>query len=81
MFAKYVTKAKNEVSFYKDIPIDQLQQFKETARMMGMRFRIYYRGPRLSSAGTSMCLRKDAKRFAAYPVKCNHDVFGIERRK
>jgi hypothetical protein len=67
MFAKYAV-GSSERSFYKGIPIKDLDVFRYVHEQVGIFFRIRYRGPRDTkrSGHRSNCLKTEATSFAAY---------------
>ena len=67
MFAKYAV-GSSERSFYKGIPIKDLEAFRSVHARVGLFFRIRYRGPRDPKRHhrQSHCLKTEATSFAAY---------------
>lgn len=75
----YATAPLSEVSAYKNIPIEYLEQvrwiLKQVTQIDGVRYRIRYRGPRrrgpdgrVTYDGRQDCVKRDAVRFSVYPV-------------
>ena len=67
MFAKYAV-GSSERSFYKGIPIKDLEAFRSVHAQVGIFFRIRYRGSRdpKRSSRRYNCLKTEATSFAAY---------------
>lgn len=70
MFAQYLiadqldVKRAYQSALYKNVPIDLLDEFRRTARLMGLRFNVRFRGPRPNSRYNTH--KRDANRFDAY---------------
>ena len=62
----------NEVSVFKNIPMDMLDLVRDRLKSKGLKITVRYRGPRPASPGRykctaqSTCLIKDATRFSVY---------------
>ena len=67
IFAKYAV-GSSERSFYKGIPIKDLEAFRSVHAQVGIFFRIRYRGPRDPKRYNNQynCLKTEATSFAAY---------------
>lgn len=72
---------KSDVSLFKGIPIQYLQEAKEALKACGYKYRIKYRGPRSGldcrtrDQRQASCLRKFATTFAVYPAATDWSVW------
>lgn len=70
MFAQYLNADQLKIdavyqsALYKSVPINLLDEFRQTARLMGLRFNVRFRGPRPNSRYNTH--KRDANRFDAY---------------
>lgn len=67
VFAKYAS-PRGETSFYKGIPIKDLEAFRAVHAALGITFRIRFRGPRDPKRYNRQyhCLRTEATSFSVY---------------
>jgi len=57
-----------KIAGYENIPIDQLDATRKNLREQGIKFRVYFRGPRASSRKQDT-LKEDAVAFTVYEAQ------------